>query len=78
MISWVRNPEFDGGCCSDCRAPRLDRDAELGEQYRDLCDCCLEKEECKLADECKCVTPSDNDVRKIPSLAQLCFVNQFL
>lgn len=62
MITWVRNPEFDGGCCSDCRVPRGDRTAELGEQYRDLCGCCLEKEECKLAQQCKCEAPSDTSV----------------
>ena len=54
MLSWVQNPNFNGGCCGGCsnannnKPPRLEEDAaELGEQYRDLCECCNEKEECR-------------------------------
>lgn len=53
MIRWVRDPEFNGGCCGHHKRPRLATDAELAEEYRDLCHCCLEKEECKTSDECK-------------------------
>ena len=61
MLSWVQNPNFNGGCCGGCsnannnKPPRLEEDAaELGEQYRDLCECCNEKEECRNGDACKC------------------------
>ena len=50
MIKWVRDPNFDGGCCKECTGNA----EELGESYRDLCDCCTEKNECKIAGECKC------------------------
>ena len=53
MIKWVRDPNFDGGCCKECLPPG--NAAELGESYRDLCKCCIEKIECKTAGECKCV-----------------------
>jgi len=52
MIKWVRDPNFDGGCCKEC-LPSGNAE-ELGESYRDLCDCCTEKTECKTAGECKC------------------------
>jgi len=51
MIKWVRDPNFDGGCCKECH-PAVDAE-ELGESYRDLCDCCIRKSECKNAGECK-------------------------
>jgi len=56
MIRWVRNPAFDGGCCDCGSKTRTDPLAatELGEQYRDLCECCQQKEECKESGECKC------------------------
>lgn len=61
MLAWVRDPNFNGGCCGDCaHPPRLERDAtlELGQQYKDLCDCCLEKQECQDGeDSCKCSLP---------------------
>lgn len=50
MIKWVRDPDFDGGCCKKCHPAK---DA-AGESYRDLCDCCVGKSECKDAGECKC------------------------
>lgn len=50
MIKWVRDPDFDGGCCKKCH-PAKD---SAGESYRDLCDCCVGKSECKDAGECKC------------------------
>ncbi|KAH8113888.1 hypothetical protein DFH11DRAFT_281578 [Phellopilus nigrolimitatus] len=60
MLAWVRHPEFNGGCCGGCAPPRLaDDKAELGEQYRDLCECCMEKEECKNSDTCKCETSTE-------------------
>ncbi|EJC97766.1 uncharacterized protein FOMMEDRAFT_24219 [Fomitiporia mediterranea MF3/22] len=61
MLSWVRDPEFNGGCCGGCatNGPRIEKDAELVEQYRDLCECCYEKEECRKADACKCSTSSE-------------------
>ncbi|KAF8524111.1 hypothetical protein BU17DRAFT_43214, partial [Hysterangium stoloniferum] len=52
MVKWVRDPNFDGGCCKDGH-PSGNAE-ELGESYRDLCDCCTEKSECKNARECKC------------------------
>jgi len=52
LIKWVRDPDFDGGCCKKCHP--VDDAQELGESYRDLCDCCVEKTECKDAGECKC------------------------
>lgn len=62
MIRWVLNPAFDGGCCDHCHrnvAEDQVDSAELGERYRDLCECCLEKSECRESDECKCIeTPS--------------------
>jgi hypothetical protein len=52
LIKWVRDPEFDGGCCKKCHVPG--DAAELGESYKDLCECCIEKTECRDAGECKC------------------------
>jgi hypothetical protein len=60
MIRWVRDPDFDGGCCKDCRIMAGGGGSgaeELGERYRDLCDCCTEKSECRDAGECRCIGP---------------------
>ncbi|KAF8463558.1 hypothetical protein JB92DRAFT_3066470 [Gautieria morchelliformis] len=60
MVRWVRSPEFDGGCCGDCGPKKKAAaalpagTAELGEQYQDLCACCVNKSECKESGECKC------------------------
>ena len=68
MVRWVRDPAFDGGCnCGQTNKRVVSLDgvnaAELGEQYRDLCECCLEKDECNASDKCKCLeTPSDESV----------------
>jgi len=60
LIKWVRDPNFDGGCCHEC-APAGEVE-ELGERYRDLCHCCIEKDECKDAKECKCVPNASEEV----------------
>lgn len=54
MLQWARDPDFNGGCCGSCANTKIEHDAELGEQYRDICSCCSEKEECKNADSCQC------------------------
>jgi hypothetical protein len=54
MVRWVRDPPFDGG--RDCRLKKpsaLQVDAELGEQYRDLSQSCLEKSEFNRSGECE-------------------------
>ncbi|KAL5523095.1 hypothetical protein ACEPAF_1362 [Sanghuangporus sanghuang] len=63
MLTWVQDPSFNGGCCGGCthNPPRLDRDAELAEQYRDLCECCHEKDECRSGDACKCETKESEE-----------------
>ncbi|KAJ7366127.1 hypothetical protein DFH08DRAFT_833558 [Mycena albidolilacea] len=59
MIQWVRDPEFDGGCCKTCKTDGRPEAAEMGERYRDLCDCCAEKPECAAADDCQCPTNAE-------------------
>jgi len=55
MVRWARSSEFTGGCCENCRIGADEKgDAELGEVYRDICECCLEKESCRNSNECKC------------------------
>jgi len=54
MVMWARDPTFSGGCCKDCKPLPVDARMELGEQYRDICECCLEKKECRESDGCKC------------------------
>ena len=60
MIQWVRDPSFDGGCCKTCKTPNAPLgdpeagDVILDESYKDLCDCCVEKSECKEAGFCVC------------------------
>ncbi|CAK5275239.1 unnamed protein product [Mycena citricolor] len=56
MLRWVTNPAFDGGCCAHDRPAtiHLEDGKELQEPYRDLCECCLNKSECKEADSCQC------------------------
>ena len=54
MMRWARSNEFTGGCCQGCQDRPSLAQAELAEVYRDMCDCCLEKEECRNSDECKC------------------------
>lgn len=61
MIKWVRDPNFDGGCCKECH-PTRDVE-ELGERYRDLCSCCVENIACKNAGECKCEDNAGEEVR---------------
>lgn len=63
MLRWVRNPAFDGGCCDHQHGKKgaAVKDAkvnkeELREQYRDLCECCYEKPECRESEECVCPT----------------------
>ena len=70
MIKWVRDPDFDGGCCKECHVVASSAGGgveELGERYRDLCDCCAKKSECRDAGECTCVGSGpgslDKDVR---------------
>jgi len=59
MVLWARSSEFTGGCCESCQiGADVKGDAELGEVYRDICECCLEKESCRNSNECKC---SDDD-----------------
>lgn len=43
MIRWARDPMFDGGCCGSCAVPQIKR-----------CDCCQEKEKCRIAEKCMC------------------------
>jgi len=57
MLKWALSNEFTGGCCQDCRVPPPAQ-AELGEVYRDICECCVQKEECRNAVECKCASDS--------------------
>ncbi|EJU03403.1 hypothetical protein DACRYDRAFT_115560 [Dacryopinax primogenitus] len=57
MVSWARGEQFDGGCCRDCAPPRLEggrREGEMSEQYRDICDCCEKREECRTSKACRC------------------------
>ncbi|TFK31852.1 hypothetical protein BDQ12DRAFT_744870 [Crucibulum laeve] len=55
MVRWARSSEFTGGCCESCRIDTdLKGDAELGEVYRDICECCSEKESCRNSNECQC------------------------
>ena len=65
MIKWVRDPNFDGGCCKEC-LPSGNAE-ELGESYRDLCECCTENIECKTAGECKCGRNNGEEVCLIVS-----------
>ena len=54
-MRWARSSEFTGGCCGSCQiAAEVRGDAELGEVYRDICECCSEKENCRNSNECKC------------------------
>ena len=65
MLSWVRNPDFNGGCCDACavNSSLKDPKLELEEQYRDLCECCFEKDECRDSETCKCESSSAEEVR---------------
>lgn len=65
MLRWARDPDFNGGCCGSCAASTIPRDAELGEQYRDICPCCNEKEECRAADACKCELESNTNHEEV-------------
>lgn len=65
LIQWVRDPDFDGGCCKECEpAGEVE---ELGERYRDLCQCCIEKSACKDGGECKCEPNGDQERCCLPS-----------
>ncbi|THU78319.1 hypothetical protein K435DRAFT_737667 [Dendrothele bispora CBS 962.96] len=67
LLKWVRDPNFDGGCCGHCANDTVRGDkVELGleERYRDLCECCNEKEECRLSDECKCSSETGSQKSK--------------
>ena len=65
MIQWVRDPGFDGGCCKTCKVdPGLGE--ELGESYKDLCECCEEKPECKSAGMCICGHENENGSKPNP------------
>ena len=65
MLSWVRNPDFNGGCCDACavNSSLKDPKLELEERYRDLCECCFEKDECRDSETCKCESSSAEEVR---------------
>lgn len=55
MVQWAGSSDFTGGCCESCKVDAdLKGDAELGEVYRDICECCSEKEICRNSNECKC------------------------
>lgn len=67
MLRWATSPSFDGGCCDhhhnhDVEAGNDGEKVEIKERYKDLCECCYESEECRIADECKCPTPSDSEL----------------
>jgi len=67
MVRWARDEKFDGGCCADCKPPRLEvgkaEEGEMGEQYRDMCECCEKREDCRAAEACVCgdCTSTDGD-----------------
>lgn len=67
MVRWARSSEFGGGCCpADCVSRVETGDAELGHVYRDICECCQEKVECRNSDECKCLgTASVGEVQRV-------------
>jgi len=65
IIKWVKDPTFDGGCCKECHPS--DGAEELGESYRDLCECCIEKSECRDGGECKCGESVGEEVLPIVS-----------
>ena len=73
MVKWARDPAFSGGCCKECKPISSDDQLELGEQYRDICGCCLEKEECRESDKCKC--SSDETSKGEPPV--IIFFSQF-
>lgn len=54
LVKWVRDPDFDGGCCKACQPSK-----DTTYQYRDLCDCCAEKPACKDAGECLCASQNE-------------------
>ncbi|KAF9448541.1 hypothetical protein P691DRAFT_669262 [Macrolepiota fuliginosa MF-IS2] len=77
---WSGSSEFTGGCCGGCHdspsviAVRAEA-AELGQVYRDVCSCCLGKEGCRSADECKCsgAKPESGKVLSVSPPAVLLF-----
>ncbi|KAI9509986.1 hypothetical protein F5148DRAFT_1183007 [Russula earlei] len=54
MMRWARSDEFTGGCCEGCQDRPPLAQAELANVYRDMCDCCSQKEGCRNSDGCKC------------------------
>jgi len=59
MVKWASSADFSGGCCENCRVVTIPTTeaggaTELGEVYRDICNCCSEKEGCRDSNECKC------------------------
>jgi len=78
MIKWVRDPNFDGGCCCHdagkngadaCNRDKAEDWKELQQPYRDLCECCLNKAECKESGSCQCGSSEGlQDVEGIISL----------
>jgi hypothetical protein len=72
MIRWAMSKDFGGGCCAaHCVQPAGVAEAELGEAYRDMCSCCLEKEECRNAVECKC-PPTPTDSLQTSTVKEIC------
>ncbi|KAF8811110.1 hypothetical protein BYT27DRAFT_7090019 [Phlegmacium glaucopus] len=71
MVKWASSAQFTGGCCQSCRiVTPTSGSTELGEVYRDICNCCSEKESCRNSDECKC--PPDSASHEINGGAQCC------
>lgn len=56
MVRWTRHPEFNGGCCNTCSAPPNTQEHSLSRTSNNRCDCCMEKQSCKEAAQCMCVT----------------------
>jgi len=67
LLRWVRSPDFDGGCCGHCKVDDRRENLEVGmeERYRDLCECCNEKEECRNSGECKCSSDANSHSSKV-------------
>jgi hypothetical protein len=65
MVRWASSSQFGGGCCPAHGSAVVENGGELGRVYRDICECCSEKTECRNAEECKCPEMVPGEVPRV-------------
>jgi len=65
LLTWVMDPEFNGGCCKTCTTGPT---SEISERYLDICPCCEKNDDCKRAGACVCTDINFSQLATFPEV----------